>query len=69
MFLKSLWRFFVLAVPPPPPPSESGKTVTTSAAADPVDFDAMAAKQNRCAETQRLLCGSSIQLAFCQAGT
>jgi hypothetical protein len=38
-------------------------------AADPVDFEAMAAEQNRCAETQRLLGGSSLQLAFRQAGT
>jgi hypothetical protein len=34
-----------------------------------VDFEAMATKQNRCTEMQRLLGGSSIQLAFCQAGT
>jgi hypothetical protein len=37
-------------------------------AADPVDFEAMAAKQNRCTEMQRLLGGSSLKLAFCQAG-
>jgi hypothetical protein len=54
---------------PPPPPPESDKTVAFLAAADPVDFEAMAAKQNRCAETQCLLCGSSIQLAFHRAGT
>jgi hypothetical protein len=29
----------------------------------------MAAEQNRCAETQRFLGGSSFKLAFCQAGT
>jgi hypothetical protein len=35
---------------------------------DPVDFEAMAAKQNSCAETQRLLGGTSLKLAFSQAG-
>ncbi len=34
-----------------------------------VDFEVMAAKQNHCAETQRLLGGSSLQLAFHPAGT
>jgi hypothetical protein len=34
-----------------------------------VDFKAMAAEQNRCTETQRLLGGSSLQLAFRQLGT
>jgi hypothetical protein len=52
-------------VSPFPTPLESAETV----AADPVDFEAMAAEQNRCAETQRLLGGSSLQLAFRQAGT
>jgi hypothetical protein len=37
-------------------------------AADPVDFEAMAAEQNSCAETQRLLGGTSLKLAFRQAG-
>jgi hypothetical protein len=35
--------------------------------ADPVDFEVMAAEQNRCAETQQLLGGSSLKLAFPQA--
>ncbi len=34
-----------------PPPLESAKTVAASAAVDPVNFEAMAAKQNRCPET------------------
>jgi hypothetical protein len=34
------------------------------AEADPVDFKAMAAEQNRCAEMQCLLAGSSLKLAF-----
>jgi hypothetical protein len=41
-----------------PPPS----------AVDPVDFEEMAAEQNRCPETQRLLGGTSLKLAFHQAG-
>jgi hypothetical protein len=47
-----------------PPPLSTG-TVTDKAAADPVDFEEMAAKQNRCPETQRLLGGTSLKLAFC----
>jgi hypothetical protein len=39
-----------------------------AAAADPVDFEAMAAEQNSFAETQRLLGGTSLKLAFRQAG-
>jgi hypothetical protein len=39
-------------------------TVAATAAADPIDFEAMAAKQNRCAETQRLLGGTSLQLGY-----
>jgi hypothetical protein len=42
--------------------------VAAAAAADPVDFEAMAAEQNSCAETQRLLGGTSLKLAFHQAG-
>ncbi len=48
----------------PSPPDPTG-TVAASAAEDPVDFEAMAAKQNSCAETQRLLGGTSRKLAFC----
>jgi hypothetical protein len=33
-------------------------------ATDPVDFEEMAAEQNRCPETQRLLGGTSLKLAF-----
>jgi hypothetical protein len=35
-------------------------------AADPVDFEEMAAEQNRCLDMQRLLGGTSLKLAFCQ---
>jgi hypothetical protein len=35
---------------PPPPPKPSG-TVAAMVEADPVDFKAVAAEQNRCAET------------------
>jgi hypothetical protein len=48
----------------PSPPEPTGNV----AAADPVNFEAMAAKQNSCTETQRLLGGTSLKLAFCQAG-
>jgi hypothetical protein len=37
-------------------------------AADLVDFEEMAAEQHRCLETQWLLGGTSLKLAFCQAG-
>jgi hypothetical protein len=37
-------------------------------AADPVDFKEMAAEQNRCRETQRLLGGTSLKLAFRRTG-
>ncbi len=37
-------------------------------AADPVDFEEMASEQNRCPETQRLLGGTSLELAFRQTG-
>jgi hypothetical protein len=38
------------------------------AAADPVDLEELAAEQNCCAETQHLLGGSSLKLAFCHIG-
>jgi hypothetical protein len=50
-----------------PPPPATG-TVATSAAADPVDFEEMAVEQNRSPETQRLLGGTSLKLAFRQTG-
>jgi hypothetical protein len=37
-------------------------------ATDPVDFEEMATEENHCAETQRLLCGTSLKLAFRQTG-
>jgi cleavage and polyadenylation specificity factor subunit 1 len=50
--------------------SRPNQTTTGSAAAmlaaDPVDFKEMAAEQNRCPETQRLLGGTSLKLAFRQ---
>ncbi len=51
----------------PSPPGPTG-TVAATAAADPVNFEAMAAEENSCAETQRLLGGTSLKLAFRQAG-
>jgi hypothetical protein len=56
-----LLRIFVLTTPP------STGTVAATAAADPVDFEEMAVEQNRCPETQRLLGGTSLKLAFPQA--
>ncbi len=50
-----------------PPPSTTG-TVAATASADPVDFQEMAAEQSRCPETQRLLGGTSLKLAFRQTG-
>jgi hypothetical protein len=43
-------------------------SVTATSAADPVDFKEMAAEQNRCPETQRLLGSTSLKLAFHQTG-
>jgi hypothetical protein len=43
-------------------------SVAAASAADPVDFEEMAAEQNCCPETQRLLGGTSLKLAFCQTG-
>ncbi len=43
-------------------------SVAAMSAADPVDCEEMAAEQNRCPETQRLLGGTSLKLAFCQTG-
>jgi hypothetical protein len=43
-------------------------SVAAKSAADPVDFEEMAAEQNHCPETQRLVGGTSLKLAFCQTG-
>jgi hypothetical protein len=43
-------------------------SVAAASAADPVDFEEMAAEQNRCPETQHLLGGTSLKLAFRQTG-
>jgi hypothetical protein len=58
----------IFCLDPPSPSLEPVGTVTATAAADPIDFEAMAAEQNRCAETQRLLGGTSLQLAYRQVG-
>ncbi len=50
------------------PPEPIGN-VAAAVGADPVDFEAMAAEQNSCAKTQRLLGRTSLKLTFCQAGT
>jgi hypothetical protein len=50
-----------------PPPHTTGSVAATTAA-DPVDFEEMAAEQHRCPETQRLLGGTSLKLAFRQTG-
>jgi hypothetical protein len=44
-------------------------SVAAMSAADPVDFGEMAAKQNHCPETQHLLSGTLLKLAFHQTGT
>jgi hypothetical protein len=51
-----------------PAHTEPSGTVAATAEADPADFEAMATEQNCCAETQRLLGGSSLKVAFQQAG-
>jgi hypothetical protein len=43
-------------------------SVAAASAADPVDFEEMAAKQNSCPDTQHLLGGISLKLAFRQTG-
>jgi hypothetical protein len=50
-----------------PNPTTTGSVAATSAV-DPVDFEEMAAEQNRCLEKQRLLGGTSLKLAFRQTG-
>jgi hypothetical protein len=38
--------------------------VAAAAVTTPIDFEAIAAEQNRCPETQHLLGGSSLSIAF-----
>jgi hypothetical protein len=45
-----------------PPPQPVG--FVTAAEASPINFEAMATEQNRCPEKQRLLRGSSVNIAF-----
>jgi hypothetical protein len=66
LYLPGLKNVVADFMPRPPPPSTG--TVTATAAADPVDFEEMAAEQSRCPETQRLLCSTSLKLAFRQTG-
>ncbi len=66
--LKNVIHNFLSCPPPPPPLLEPPGAVAATTEADPVDFEAMAAEQNRCAETQHLLGGSSLKIAFQQAG-
>jgi hypothetical protein len=50
------------------PNQTTARSVTATSSADPVDFEEMTAEQNHCLETQRLLGGTSLKLAFCQTG-
>jgi hypothetical protein len=50
------------------PNQTAAGSVAAMSAADPVDFEEIAAEQNCCPETQRLLGGTSLKLAFCQTG-
>ncbi len=61
--LKNIVADFLSRLPP-----QSTGTVAATAAADPLDFEEMAAKKNHCAEMQRLLGGISLKLAFRQTG-
>ncbi len=67
LYLPGLKNFVADFLSRPSPPEPTG-TVAAAAAADPVNFEAMAAEQSSCAETQRFLGGTSLKLAFCQAG-
>jgi hypothetical protein len=51
----------------PTPPHTAGSVAATTAA-DPVDYEEMAAEQQRCPETQRLLGGTTLKLTFRQTG-
>jgi hypothetical protein len=50
------------------PNQTTAGSVAATLAADPVDFKEMATEQNRCPETQCLLGGTSLKLAFHQTG-
>jgi hypothetical protein len=50
------------------PNQATNGSVTATSAADPVDFEEMAAEQNCCPEMQRLLGGTSLKLTSCQTG-
>ena len=53
---------------PFPQPEPVGNTAAAAAAVEPIDFEAMAAEQARCPETQRLLGGSSLKIGSRQEG-
>jgi hypothetical protein len=50
------------------PNQTTAGSVAAMLAADPVDLEEMAAEQNRCPDTQRLLGGTSLKLASRQTG-
>jgi hypothetical protein len=50
------------------PTPQVARSVATPTAADPVDFEEMAAEQHCCLEMQQLLGGTSLKLAFRQTG-
>jgi hypothetical protein len=53
----------ILCLTLPPQPTVD---VATAALTAPINFELMAAEKKRCPETQRLLGGSSLTIAFCQ---
>jgi hypothetical protein len=48
------------------PPSQATGSVAATTAADPVDYEEMAAEQHRCPETQQLLVGTSLNWLPCR---
>ncbi len=50
------------------PNQTTAGSVAAASVVDAVDFEEMAAEQNRCPETQRLLGGTYLKLAFRQTG-
>ncbi len=52
----------------PRPNQITARSFAAASLADPVGFEEMAAEQNRCPETQRLLGSTSLKLAFPQTG-
>jgi hypothetical protein len=50
------------------PNQATAGSFAAASVADPVEFEEMATEQNRCPETQCLLGGTSLKLAFRQTG-